>query len=597
MSNPEVVAWQVEHLVTPARDKGYDAVAWDNYGLDNGFQGCGVFRDGTWVQLYSGKTSGDTAYSNAMVAWLANVKKAVNALSTTSGRPMLVIPNFSVGGFKHDDPLVLAVAAATDGVLSEAGFSDYGCQPHCMTGADWAERVAFGLELQRMGVAYYPINEIGDVKHPTNWSLPCAVDKLNCITRAQREYVVGTYLLQKNNASAIYISGVQQPVNIVTLFSHRTRCIGTATARIPGSSFLRSVLQFHDRYGGWPKCEPECSAAVGTATGPAARDASTGVWSRRFHGGLVLVNPATPPATPVTVPLNSNEWRYTDVYGKAVSGAVELAPASAVILLRTPKGPGEESSSNQAPLVFLQWNPHWQCFDGHPSCQQGVESGLNGALSDYGVDVANLVMMEDAGYTPPSGYTQTATSTCGQDVQFFLYNSQQWAPVGGILQGCMAPGKNGLGDRSYSVQRFRRRATGTTVVVAGAHFPHPSQATIYEQGCQTLGRAINDLLAQTPSDESVILIADTNAGDAAGVYGNASSAEIVRLLDLNTNTKNLQSTALLKSCCLDPPGFVFEFDRVIATAGTGMDTKMLFDPTPEWAVGAFHKAILGTLHF
>ena len=213
---------------------------------------------------------------------------------------MLVIPNYSLGGMKHDDPLVLAVAAATDGVLSEAGLSDYGCQPHCLAGADWLERIQFGLALQAMGVAYYPINEIGDVKHPGNWTLPCSEDPLNCITRAQREYVVGSYLLLKNNASAVYISGVQQ-------------------------------------YGGWPKCEPECGADVGAATGPAAVDQKTGVWSRWFQRAFVLVNPAAPPAAAVTVPLQNDVFTYKDVYGKAVTGSVELGAASAAILLVTPK--------------------------------------------------------------------------------------------------------------------------------------------------------------------------------------------------------------------------------------------------------------------
>ena len=60
----------------------------------------------------------------------------------------------------------------------------------------------------------------------------------------------------------------------------------------------------------------------------------------------------------------------------------------------------------------------------------------------------------------------------------------------------------------------------------------------------------------------------------------------MQLLGLTVDTDQLQSTALLESCCLDtPPGFVFTFDRVIASTGAGMDTTMLFDPAPAWAVG------------
>ena len=69
----------------------------------------------------------------------------------------------------------------------------------------------------------------------------------------------------------------------------------------------------------------------------------------------------------------------------------------------------------------------------------------------------------------------------------------------------------------------------------------------------------------------------------------------MQLLGLTVDTDQLQSTALLESCCL--PSFVFTFDRVIASTGAGMDTKMLFDPAPAWAVGEFHKAIVGRLSF
>ena len=43
MSSDAVIQWQVDVLVKPAIAKGYDAIAWDNFGLGNSFKACGVY--------------------------------------------------------------------------------------------------------------------------------------------------------------------------------------------------------------------------------------------------------------------------------------------------------------------------------------------------------------------------------------------------------------------------------------------------------------------------------------------------------------------------------------------------------------------------
>ena len=54
----------------------------------------------------------------------------VRKFKTKSGQPMLLTPNWGIGGSqRYDDPEVLAVGNASDGALSECGFT--GCASAC----------------------------------------------------------------------------------------------------------------------------------------------------------------------------------------------------------------------------------------------------------------------------------------------------------------------------------------------------------------------------------------------------------------------------------------------------------------------------------
>jgi hypothetical protein len=295
VSNPLVQQFQYEQYVLPAQTDGYDAMAWDNFELGNGLGACGAYRNGSWVQLYTGKGD-DPAYALAQVAWLAAMKARVNNVTSAKGNAMLVIPNFSLP-YGLAAPLKWLLGNATDGMLSESGISSGSCHP-CLAGAEWESRVAWALHLQAHGKAYYEINEVGDVRHPKNWHTPCAADELNCITRRIREYLVATYLMLRNQAAGVFISGDQQ-------------------------------------YGHWPRavCSPECDVPVGRATGAAVKNNTTGVWSREFTEAVVYINPTPLPSAAMTVMLNAS-YVYADAYGTAVNGAVILAGGDAVILTR-----------------------------------------------------------------------------------------------------------------------------------------------------------------------------------------------------------------------------------------------------------------------
>ena len=310
VTNPAVLEYQLE-LAKVNQAAGYDAIGFDNYDVQNNRYGaCGVWRhDSTgvrkWMQLYSGKES-DPAYTQAAVDWLGRVKARVNALITRRGKPMMVIPNFSLGSQNWDDSIVLQVGNHTDGILTESGFTGAGggtsaTSPHGphYVGDKWVQRVLFMRNLQAHGKAYFSNNEYGDYHHQKNDKLPCSQDHLNCIGKPIRQWIIASYLMGKDQASAIFICGIGKYGNL-TMY-------------------------------------PEYSAPVGSPVGsPVAIGGGGGLWLRNYSKALVLVNPTVNQS--LNAHLDDDEWSYTDLYGTPVtSSAIILGPVSAQILLRRHK--------------------------------------------------------------------------------------------------------------------------------------------------------------------------------------------------------------------------------------------------------------------
>eukprot|EP01052_Picozoa_sp_SAG31_P046272 SAG31_NODE_8780_length_1388_cov_2.466253_1_plen_337_part_10 len=135
ISNPLVRQFQLNNCTGPAAAAGYDAVAFDNYGFTNDFGCAGVWRDGSWVQLYSGNRS-DEKYVSDIVTWTKAAKAALHA------KGLLMIPNWSTYGraappagagqpapsaVKYPEAWntteALLLTNLSDGILGEAGFS------------------------------------------------------------------------------------------------------------------------------------------------------------------------------------------------------------------------------------------------------------------------------------------------------------------------------------------------------------------------------------------------------------------------------------------------------------------------------------------
>lgn len=262
ISNPAVVAWQAQTFAAPASGMGYDAIAADELQL-GGWGGCGVYQNGQWKQLYASGT-GDPQADKDAVGWAKAFSGKIHALS----RPLGLIPNFQYGGMPLTDPTLLGVVANTDGILDECSFT--ACSGGNVSGPDWLALVGFMEYVQQQGKAYMAINEATTVDDATV------------------QWVLASYLMSKEHAAGVFISGVQQY----------------------GSDLWRS----------------EYAAAIGTPC--SAMQSAQGAYVRTYKHGLAIANPS---GQSVTFTLPSGTFK--DLYGATAGATVTLGATSGIVLL------------------------------------------------------------------------------------------------------------------------------------------------------------------------------------------------------------------------------------------------------------------------
>jgi len=227
-------------------------------------------------------------------------------------------------------------------------------------------------------------------------------------------------------------------------------------------------------------------------------------------------------------------------------------------------------------LRLLQWNPHWECST-QSWCQGDVREALHHVLPANNIDFANVVELA-GGYNAPYPFVQMV-HTCGRDRVSLLYNSQRWqvSRAGGSIEvGCME-----MNDRPFQMQVFEELGNhGRRVLVIGAHFTHYSWYS-------SVRRAIARVTTAT-GVEHTILIADTN------VDASTSTRTLMSRIGVPWASRSVDSD-LHRTCCLND-GFTYTFDRISANFGSSLETSILYETPPAWAMGAFHKGVLATLH-
>ena len=299
------LAYQMSAAVLPAKRAGYTAIALDNFGLRNTWKACGSFSgpNGSWAQLYDiDDPSSDPQYALDVVDWTRRASSAIHAAG------LLVLPNWS--DMRLEDANVRAVLNATDGVLAEAGFTEWNPVPNTSSfrspppltnPSRFEAQVRYVRSLQRHGKAYFAINEWG--AGPDYGLNPSRVpyNVTGDANRPLRQFIVASFMMVNGGACGIFLSCIQ--------------CYGGQGGGLGNLSI-------------WP----EYAAPVGHPLNEPVKNETTGVWSRMYSSGLALVNP-TAVSHHVWLPTSGAQWR--DIYGGGVlkSPTVLLAPASALVLL------------------------------------------------------------------------------------------------------------------------------------------------------------------------------------------------------------------------------------------------------------------------
>src|SRR6266571_1871361 len=288
ITNPDEVAY-MQHTYVDAAVQGtllhypgvkFEGIAFDNPNFQNAGnwtgQRCGHYDPaGNWVQQFNG-TGNDPAYRQAIITWTKNMQAYMH--SHYPNNPMS--ENFSFDfSFPTDSNTLLSYIDIDN---DEQGFTNgnTASQPDpnswYYTDSQWRQKMQALQTFMNLGPrGWYPNNQ-----EPVPFAN---------LTKAQVQWALANYLLIKNNASYLNISGYQE-------------------------------------YG-YLQIRPEYAAPIGSPT--TSYYSSQNVYMRDFTNGLVMVNPSSTTQYSVSLP----SGKYKDLYGNTISGSYTLPVHSGVVLL------------------------------------------------------------------------------------------------------------------------------------------------------------------------------------------------------------------------------------------------------------------------
>ncbi len=267
-ANPALVTWQIQTYAMPASVSRYKGIATDNVNLENLFGACGVYKDGKWVQRYTGQLD-DPQWRADVITWLTRMHKALHDLP----HPMALIPNLSFGGLgpvEPSNPLLQQVLSNVDGVLDEAGFTNFG--QGYLSDDDWLLRIELMETVQKQDKPYYVVNRFPSVGP------------------AEIQWALASYLMGKEHTCALFISAA--------------RGYGTDAWH---KEFYARIGRPSDSMYQWQH-----------------------VYVRDYSRGLSIVNPSA--KNTYTVTLNAFH-RYVDLYNNPVGPTIKMPPHSGIVLL------------------------------------------------------------------------------------------------------------------------------------------------------------------------------------------------------------------------------------------------------------------------
>ena len=319
LTNPETLKYQMNNGVIPAAKAGYNAIALDNYALNNEWSACGSYKgiNHSWVQLYDQiNPKKDPQYTLDVLNWTSRACAAIHQIG------LLVIPNYSVMRLNEQ---TLQVVNVTDGILAEGGFvswnpipntSSYDTLPPLTNPIKFQEQILFVRHLQRANKGFFAIQEWGP---GVDYNLNPSCQPHN-LTRTVKQFVAAAYMMSNGNCSGTFLTCIQ--------------CYGGGCGGV----------------GNFSVWDPEWNAKVGVPLGEPQMNNDNGVWSRNYSTGLALVNPnnthdfvfVLPTLKSITVTKSIGQGKndgddevdiWRDVYGKEVGENVTLIAATGMVLL------------------------------------------------------------------------------------------------------------------------------------------------------------------------------------------------------------------------------------------------------------------------
>jgi hypothetical protein len=285
ISNPAAVSYMEQLVGTYAEQGGYSAISVDFVNLNNptggkvGTRGCGVWTQNhtVWVQKFSG-TYVDPAWASAVLSWTSSFQTYLHGLA----RPLAFWGNNVPANYRVGDPQESQLIGYLDIVHDEQGYANYGKNSD---DGYFNSTVGWAKYIQSQGKGFLIVD----------------IWQSNPLTNAQIEYALATYLMSKEQASAL------------TAVPYRTYG-------------LEHYYQAYKSSTGAP-----CSEMYG---GPSYRGLGYFVYYRQYTGALAVVNTSSSQAYVVNLPQSS----YVDaVTGANVTSPLTVGPQAGFALL-TPSG-------------------------------------------------------------------------------------------------------------------------------------------------------------------------------------------------------------------------------------------------------------------
>lgn len=147
IANHDVIDWQFMTYIKLAENDGYDAIAFDNFLIDNWWGACGTWENGKWIQLYSGERL-DPVFTQHVLGWLKSIRSLTR---------LKIILNFSTDSLEASDRSLDFVLNHVDGLLDETGFFRLGEGNYAEKNSSKIDRMKL---IQSHGVAVVMIDQI-----------------------------------------------------------------------------------------------------------------------------------------------------------------------------------------------------------------------------------------------------------------------------------------------------------------------------------------------------------------------------------------------------------------------------------------------------